>query len=195
MTRGARNQRAYRQRLKERGLWAERQAANNAARRARYASDKEYCEARKAAARGWRLRHPENYLERNRRQYKERSASLEYMERKRAWAKVNDTARRHGLTPSQMADLLKKQNNRCAACGDELLGGRFTHIDHDHGCCSGRLSCGRCVRGLLCHWCNNALGCVHDNPERLRRLIEYLIGHVSKHDLAPDTTVSWGDVA
>ena len=63
----------------------------------------------------------------------------------------------------------------CRACG----GADRLHIDHDHSCCpslnesSGR-GCGRCVRGLLCMGCNNALGMTKDNPQTLRALADYL---------------------
>jgi 16S rRNA C967 or C1407 C5-methylase (RsmB/RsmF family) len=49
-------------------------------------------------------------------------------------------------------------------------------IDHDHGCCSGTGSCGRCVRGLLCNRCNLMLGFANDQPEILRAALEYLAG-------------------
>lgn len=51
-------------------------------------------------------------------------------------------------------------------------------IDHDHACCPNirdrNRGCGKCVRGLLCHQCNVALGMVNDDVNRLRGLVEYL---------------------
>lgn len=40
-------------------------------------------------------------------------------------------------------------------------------IDHDHG--TGE------ARGLLCQWCNVALGNMGDDPERVRNLARYLV--------------------
>lgn len=47
-------------------------------------------------------------------------------------------------------------------------------IDHDHMCCSGQNSCGKCVRGKLCRSCNTALGYVQDDIKKLFGLIDYL---------------------
>ncbi len=74
-----------------------------------------------------------------------------------------------GITPDEYNALLKSQNGRCAICqGKEV--GRNGHsswiIDHDHK--TGR------VRGLLCHYCNLALGLVKDNPKVLLAMAAYL---------------------
>jgi hypothetical protein len=31
-------------------------------------------------------------------------------------------------------------------------------VDHDHSCCSGKTSCGKCVRGIVCQACNTTIG-------------------------------------
>lgn len=47
-------------------------------------------------------------------------------------------------------------------------------VDHDHGCCPGDKSCGRCVRGLICMCCNAALGMLRDDLAAAESLAEYL---------------------
>jgi len=47
-------------------------------------------------------------------------------------------------------------------------------VDHDHTCCPKSDSCGRCIRGIICRNCNNALGYIHDNPATALAIANYL---------------------
>jgi hypothetical protein len=51
----------------------------------------------------------------------------------------------------------------CPICR-EGISGRDVVVDHDHACCPGPKSCGACVRGLVCHFCNALLHAL-DNTE------------------------------
>jgi Recombination endonuclease VII len=74
---------------------------------------------------------------------------------------------------------------RCAICGsiDNLV------IDHDHSCCPGSHTCGKCIRGLLCRKCNSGLGMFNDNPQLLVKASNYLSkpnsGRDSNGDFVP----------
>src|SRR5574343_960523 len=81
--------------------------------------------------------------------------------------------RRYRITSEQFDTLLTEQGG-CAACGSEETDGKYWHVDHDHSCCRSTPTCGKCLRGILCHGCNTALGNVGDSTERLALLIEYL---------------------
>ncbi|QWT30116.1 HNH endonuclease [Streptomyces phage TunaTartare] len=83
-----------------------------------------------------------------------------------------------GITRERYSELLKLQNGKCAICGGESIDRNFS-IDHDHNCCSGRKSCGNCIRGLLCNGCNMGIGYMRDDIERLTNAIEYLRAHMS----------------
>lgn len=45
----------------------------------------------------------------------------------------------------------------CHLCGTMPTDTLLT-VDHDHACCNESASCGKCVRGLLCHACNISVG-------------------------------------
>lgn len=80
-----------------------------------------------------------------------------------------------GLTVQAYDAMLLAQGRRCAICRCPEPGGRGRwHVDHDHACCSGKRTCGRCVRGLLCYKCNAAIGYLHDDPTLLRAALTYL---------------------
>ena len=82
--------------------------------------------------------------------------------------------KRYNLTLAQYDDLLAAQGGGCAICKASEPGGtgRF-HVDHDHACCPEKMrSCGKCIRGLLCNYCNIHLA--GENPRRLRAALNYL---------------------
>ena len=81
----------------------------------------------------------------------------------------------HGLTKDSYEQLLKDQDYRCAICHTEIVYlSRHLAVDHDHNCCPGMRSCGKCIRGLLCVACNAGLGQLKDNIGVLLSAIRYL---------------------
>lgn len=76
------------------------------------------------------------------------------------------------LTPERLAQMRADQNNRCYLCEDPLPS--RSDIDHDHACCPGPRSCGRCVRGIACGPCNRGIAKFRDDPERMRRVADNL---------------------
>ena len=79
------------------------------------------------------------------------------------------------LSPEQYAQKLAAQNFVCAVCGG-TNGKCQLAVDHDHKCCPGNTSCGKCVRSLLCNRCNTVLGFVQDDRDLLLALVRYLGG-------------------
>jgi hypothetical protein len=76
------------------------------------------------------------------------------------------------ITVERYEAMLAQQGGKCPGCSitPEEFGQRFC-VDHDHTCCPGERSCGRCVRGLLCTPCNRRLG-LAESPS-VRRLLAY----------------------
>lgn len=81
--------------------------------------------------------------------------------------------RKYGLTRGEVNAKAEAQGG-CAACGAQTPGDGRWHVDHDHRCCPGKFTCGKCVRGILCRGCNLALGSVGDDPAVLDSLAAYL---------------------
>ncbi|HET8768702.1 MAG TPA: endonuclease VII domain-containing protein [Pedococcus sp.] len=80
----------------------------------------------------------------------------------------------YSITAEQYAQILAAQGGACYICRRKP-GLKRLACDHDHSCCPGPVSCGKCVRGLLCRSCNrDVLGHLKDDVAALRRAIEYL---------------------
>lgn len=82
---------------------------------------------------------------------------------------------KYGITVEQYHQMLEEQKYCCKICGmKESTYRKRLSIDHNHSCCAGTGSCGKCVRGLICHHCNAGLGNAKDSVEILQKMIEYL---------------------
>ncbi len=99
------------------------------------------------------------------------------------WAKENPDKVKNNrlwvnykLRPSDLMEKVKTQQNKCAICYTSF-DVKPLNVDHDHKCCSGPRSCGKCVRGLLCNDCNRRLAAYElliREPGFEHYVIEYL---------------------
>lgn len=80
--------------------------------------------------------------------------------------------RKYKLSLEQYLQMVEDQGGRCAICGE--IPTQRLHVDHNHNCCRGEVTCGECIRGLLCNGCNKAIGLLKDNRKVLRSALEYL---------------------
>jgi hypothetical protein len=94
-------------------------------------------------------------------------------------------ARQYNLTPEQY-EALRSQLRRnssgsymCPICDIRQV----RAVDHDHKCCAGKTSCGKCVRGLLCSICNKFLGMIRDNPIAGDNIRVYLTRYKFRREL------------
>jgi hypothetical protein len=70
--------------------------------------------------------------------------------------------RRYGIGRREVDAMILAQGGVCAACKVDPP----QHVDHDHETGA--------VRGMLCSPCNQALGNVRDDVNRMRGLVDYL---------------------
>ena len=89
-----------------------------------------------------------------------------------------------GISLDTYNEMLEQQGGVCAVCKQgELMVDKRTNqvrrlaVDHDHTCCPSDKSCGKCVRGLLCHKCNTFLG----HYELLKNLVPTFDMYLQRH--------------
>jgi len=77
--------------------------------------------------------------------------------------------RKHGVPRGTYVALWERQRGKCLCCGDRLQDAtrRAPHIDHCHQ--TGR------IRGMLCHYCNTALGMVRESRQNALALADYIL--------------------
>ena len=110
----------------------------------------------------------------NRRSVKEREARRVRDPEKKRIDHRREKLRSYGLTEEQYDRMADEQGGVCWLCAKPNQNGMPLAIDHDHACCPGRGSCGRCVRKLLCNKCNGALGMLNDDVDLLLAAVLYL---------------------
>lgn len=92
--------------------------------------------------------------------------------KEREWR--SSLVRRYHITYEQYYDLLDSQNGVCAICKKPEPTKRQLCVDHDHACCPKEISCGKCIRGLVCSRCNRGIGLLNDSKRMLVSALEYL---------------------
>jgi hypothetical protein len=105
----------------------------------------------------------------------------------RAMRVLKYTLYNHRMTIEQYTALRVQQADRCGACKEPLRFGetRAVTVDHDPRCCQYDglgtkrtkgmpVSCGKCVRALLCGPCNRAVGFLERYPQRVHMWMDYI---------------------
>lgn len=91
-------------------------------------------------------------------------------------ARTNRLWTNYRLRPADLDALYQKQLGVCGICRDDL-DIATPHVDHDHACCPGAKTCGRCVRGLLCRRCNHAVTELDKDRRWATWALDYLAGY------------------
>ena len=96
-------------------------------------------------------------------------------------ARVATRKSRYGITEKQYNDLLIEQGMACAVCKAEFNDTLWPNVDHDHNCCPGRKSCGKCLRGLLCSECLTLASIMETRFKASRKYMDDMFLYLTKY--------------
>jgi hypothetical protein len=100
------------------------------------------------------------------------------LQRQKSRAKVRKY--RYGITEAEYNRLLNEQDYSCAVCHVAFgTGAAKVNVDHDHNCCPGTRSCGKCLRGLLCSHCITLSSLVETRFSYMEEMFVYLTTHLN----------------
>lgn len=90
-----------------------------------------------------------------------------------AYGRMKQLMRRYKLTVEGYELLLASQDDHCALCpATQFVHTRRLVIDHDHTCCPTEITCGKCLRGILCADCNRKVGFLEDTLRDLTYILK-----------------------
>jgi hypothetical protein len=98
--------------------------------------------------------------------YRARREEYQKTEAYRRSLRQTHLKKKYGISLDEYERLLEAQDGGCAICYRPPRDDISLHVDHDHET--------GFIRGLLCFPCNNALGLMKDDPDRLRAALRYL---------------------
>jgi hypothetical protein len=124
-------------------------------------------EKRKLRSRQWQKDNPEKYRESLKRWVTENPQQKWNLDKKsHLWT-------HYRMTIDDFSIMHESQDGKCNICKTV----RKLVVDHDHSCCPTKITCGGCIRALVCSRCNTLLGMSDDSPQLLASAIEYLRSH------------------
>jgi recombination endonuclease VII len=130
------------------------------------------------AVKRWHDAHPEHYE-----RYQKGWVKAAKMANPELWRarEFRNSMRAFGKTPEWYNEQFERQKGLCAICQlpEVEVHPRTGNIqrlsvDHNHTCCPGARSCGKCVRGLICAKCNQCLHQVEEVSGWCEKALAYL---------------------
>jgi len=121
-------------------------------------------ENRKNRSREWQKANPERYQE-SIKSWRNRNPEQKWILDKKSHLWTH-----YRMTIDQFQKMFLEQDGRCLVCKKQ----KKLVVDHNHSCCPGKLTCGKCTRGLICHSCNTLVGYLETQKDLLEKANQYV---------------------